>query len=90
MNYIDEFEREKAHSDAMTAMAAHWMERHSQLERTLAIVVHAAGGEVVVHRDDVSAGERLALSREERMDDLTWRFRSAPTDAENTAKEKKA
>ena len=69
MNLINELECEKAHADSMAAMARYWMDRAQDAQRTLAIVVHAAGG-VVVHRDHLLDAPHLELVRDSTKPDL--------------------
>lgn len=82
MNYIDELEREKAHADQMADMAQLWMDRAQWAERTLAVVVKAAGGKVVVPRDDLIDGPRLELVKLQQDWDMTVHFiaRTIPGD----------
>lgn len=79
MNYIAELEREKAHSDGMTAAAAMWMHRAQSAERQLfecqAMLVHAAGGTIEVPRETVLILPDLELIRDELPERFSMRFR---------------
>jgi hypothetical protein len=71
---VDELEREVAHSDFMKAMAQHWMQRAQDAERTLAIVIHAAGGKVVVYSDHLHDARKLEMIRFKQAHDMTTHF----------------
>lgn len=72
-----ELEREAAHADSMAAMAQFWMRRSQDAELTIAILVHAAGGEIVVHSGHVETARDLVLTKCCRFDDMTTLFRTA-------------
>ena len=73
---IDELEREKSYADNMAAMAQLWMEKAQAAERTLAILVYAAGGEIRVYQDHLRDAPDLELVRETRPEDMSARFRA--------------
>ncbi len=61
MNYIDELEREKAHSDTMKAAAQMWMNRTQEAQRQIIALVHGAGGQIKVAPDTLYELPHLTL-----------------------------
>lgn len=76
MNYIEELEREKAHSDAMSAAALMWMEKAKALERMIFALVHAAGGRINVPLETMHMLPRLELVMSEDPSNYLLEFRT--------------
>jgi len=73
---VDELEIEKSHADHMTSMAQYWMRRAQEAEKAAAVLIYAAGGKIVVHRDQVEDAPKLTVERWSDQRDMSMHFRA--------------
>lgn len=74
MSLIAELDREAAYADHMAAMAQFWMRKAQEAERTIMILVQAAGGKIIVRLGDLKDANRLEMVRCEHAEDMTTHF----------------
>ena len=81
---IDELEIEARHADHMAEMAKVWMKRAQKAERdakiTIAALVEAAGGEIVLDVNHLQRAREIVLEKYEDLRRRCWVYRTSRKD----------